>query len=93
MINAIEAGQRDNHQNGATMRLAWTRSDQLLRAEIFSIQDFSHHDGMLRALLRYEASDELRVTVGYEWNHGEYDTLFGSRRTNNSVFTELRWGY
>ncbi len=93
LINAIEAGQRDNHQNGATMRLAWTRSDQLLRAEIFSIQDFSHHDGMLRALLRYEASDELRVTVGYEWNHGEYDTLFGSRRTNNSVFTELRWGY
>ncbi len=93
LINAIESGQRDNKQNGASMRLAWTRPDQLLRAEIFGIQDFSHHDGMLHALLRYEASDAVRVSVGYEWNHGEQDTLFGSRRTNNSVFFELRCGY
>lgn len=93
LINAVESGQRDNNQNGASMRLAWTRPDQLLRAEIFGIQDFSHHDGVLRALVRYEASDALRLSVGYEWNHGEEDTLFGSRRTNNSVFMELRWGY
>jgi len=93
LINAIESGQRDNNQNGASMRLAWTRPDQLLRAEIFGIQDFSHHDGVLRALLRYEASDAVRVSVGYEWNHGEADTLFGSRRTNNSAFLELRCGY
>ncbi len=93
LINAVESGQRDNNQNGASMRLAWTRPDQLLRAEIFGIQDFSHHDGVLRALVRYEASDELRVSVGYEWNHGEEDTLFGSRRTNNSVFLEFRFGY
>lgn len=93
LINAIESGQRDDHQNGASMRLAWTRPDQLLRAEIFGIQDFSHHDGVLRALVRYEASDDLRVSLGYEWNHGEQDTLFGSRRTNNSAFLELRFGY
>lgn len=93
LINAVESGQRDDNQNGASMRLAWTRPDQLLRAELFAIQDFSHHDGVLRALLRYEASDECRVSVGYEWNHGEHDTLFGSRRTNNSVFLEVRYGY
>lgn len=93
LINAVESGQRDNNQNGATARLAWTRPDQLLRAELFGIQDFSHHDGVLRALLRYEANDDLRVSVGYEWNYGEADTLFGSRRTNNSVFLELRYGY
>ncbi len=93
LINAIKSGQRDNNQNGASMRLAWTRPDQLLRAEIFAIQDFSHHDGFLRALLRYEVSDDVRTSVGYEWNHGEPDTLFGSRRTNNSVFVEVRLGY
>jgi hypothetical protein len=93
LINTIKCGQRDNNQNGASMRLAWTRPDQLLRAEIFAIQDFSHHDGFLRALLRYDVSDDVRTSVGYEWNHGEPDTLFGSRRTNYSVFVEARLGY
>lgn len=93
LINAIEGGQRDEVQNGASVRMAWTRPDQLLRAEVFGIEDFTHHDGVLRALVRYEATDTLRVSVGYEWNHGESDSLFGSRRVNNGAFLELRLGY
>ena len=93
LINAIEAGQRDDYQNGATLRLGWTTDDELLRAELFAIEDFTHGDGLLKTKLSYQWTDAARVTVGYTWDHGASDTLFGSRHRNSGVFLELRQGY
>ena len=92
-INAVEAGQRDRYQRGATLRLAWSSSDQRWRAELFALQDFGQHDGIVRTLIRHDLSDDLRLSLGHEWNHGESDTLFGSLHDNNGLFMELRLGY
>lgn len=92
-INAVEAGQRDRYQRGATLRLAWSSSDQRWRVELFALQDFGHRDGIIRTLIRHDLSDDLRLSLGHEWNHGESDTLFGSLHDNNGLFMELRLGY
>ena len=89
----VEAGQRDRYQRGATLRLAWSSSDQRWRAELFALQDFGQHDGIVRTLIRHDLSDDLRLSLGHEWNHGESDTLFGSLHDNNGLFMELRLGY
>lgn len=92
-INAVEAGQRERYQRGATVRLAWNSSDQRWWVELFALQDFGQHDGIVRTLVRHDLSDDLRLSLGYEWNHGASDTLFGSLHDNTGLFVELRRGY
>jgi hypothetical protein len=93
LINAVRAGQRDEIQNGASMRLAWAPSDNVMRAEVFTVQDFTHGDGIVRAKFSYALTDDLRATAGYDWNHGRSDTLFGALRANNAFYFELRRGF
>lgn len=92
-INAVEAGQRERYQRGGTLRLAWNSSDQRWRAELFAVQDFGQRDGIVRTLVRHDLSDDLRLSLGYEWNHGGSETLFGSLHDNTGLFVELRQGY
>jgi hypothetical protein len=93
LINAVQSGQRDEIQNGASMRLAFAPSDNVVRAEIFAIQDFTHGDGIVRAKVSYALTDDLRATAGYDWSHGHSDALFGALRPNNAFYVELRRGF
>ncbi len=48
---------------------------------------------MIRFKASYAFTDEVRVTVGYDWNHGASDALFGFFKSNNGAYVELRRGF
>jgi hypothetical protein len=82
LINAIESGQRDDNQNGASMRLAWTRPTSCCTPRSSASRTSATTTACCArccATKPATSAREPRARIGYEWNHGEYDTLFGSR--------------
>jgi hypothetical protein len=89
--NRMIAGQLEQVQHSATLRLAWTALQETLKLEALGMFNFTTEEVMLRPKVTYDITDALTAAVGAELYFGPDETLFGTIQTAYSAgFAELR---
>ena len=76
--NRMIAGQLEQVQHSATLRLQWTALQETLKLEALGMFNFTTEEVMLRPKASYDITDALTAAVGAELYFGPDETLFGT---------------
>lgn len=93
VLDAILGGQQDRFSHGMTARISKTWLNDMLRAELLSVLHFTRRNWYLRPLVSYDASDNVKLSVGANLYSGGDDTFFGRLRKDSGLFAELRYAF
>jgi hypothetical protein len=90
-LNAIIGGQEAGASPGVTFRVSDQWLNNTLQAELLSLINLRRGDHYLRPLVTYDVSDRTRVLFGANLYGGPRDAPYGLQRSDNGVFTEIRY--
>jgi hypothetical protein len=62
-----------------------------LKLELGAISDVNHDSYLIRPRGYFSVNDSVKVTLGWDSFSGKQQSYFGSRKKNNTVFTELTY--
>ncbi len=76
-------------ERGLTLRVSERFFNELLKVEASGIFDLSNASRLLRTRINYAVNDQVKLYTGIDSFRGKDQSLFGSRRKNNTAFIEL----
>jgi len=90
---AAVSNQRDQMQQGASMRVSYKWFNETLEGEIAGVLSFTCLDYVIRPKVIYAFTDRWKGTVGADIFRGSGKTFFGRLRDNSAVYVELRYSF
>lgn len=93
ILDVILGGQQDRRSHGMTARISRTWLNDTVRAELLSVLHFTRRNWYLRPLVSYDATDNVKLSVGANLYRGGDDTFFGRLRKNSGLFAEFRYAF
>lgn len=93
MLNNLIFVQTRKNTYGMTARVANQWWNQTLSAELFVQHYFGDGSSYVHPMVSYALTDQLKVSAGAQYYRGRAQTLFGTMKNNNAVFTELRYSF
>lgn len=74
---------------GITLRVAHRALNERLALEVSGIADVSNRSAVVRPRLSYAISDNLKWGAGADFFRGKTQSFFGSRKENQTLFSDL----
>lgn len=90
---AAVTNQRDQVQNGASIRVSYKWFNETLEGELAGVLSFTRLDFALRPKLTYAFTDRWKGLVGADIFRGSKNVLFGRLRKNSGAYVELRYSF
>ncbi len=88
--NQMIAGQQEEWQHSAIVRLEWKLLQETLSLEALGMVNFITEEVMLRPKVAYDITDAFTITAGAEVYLGPDDSLYGSvEEVQSAGYTEL----
>lgn len=91
--NAVLFGQQERINFGFTSRISRRWFNDTMEAEIFMIVYLKPSNSHLRPLISYAFTDRIKGSIGAEMYVGGRETYFGSIKSNQAMFAEIRYGF
>lgn len=91
--NAVIDVHPERVNNGISFRISNKWLHDTLEAEILSVINITRNNSYFRPFVTYAFNDEWKITVGGELFSGDPDTQYGSIKSNQGAFLELRYGF
>lgn len=74
---------------GITLRVAHRALNERLTLEVSGIADVTNRSAVVRPRLSYSISDNLKWGVGADFFRGKTHSFFGSRKENQTLFSDI----
>jgi len=91
--NAIIHGQQERTMYGMTARVSADWLHDTLQTELLVVTNFSPDNSLIRPLVTYALSDQIKIRLGAEYYSGPDLSYFGSLERNRTVFLEFQQFY
>lgn len=81
----------DSFEKGFTLRISNRFMNHQLKLELGAISDANQGSYLIRPRGYFSVNDSIKVTLGWDNFSGKQQSYFGSRKKNNTAFTELTY--
>ncbi|WP_152625386.1 hypothetical protein [Cellvibrio sp. OA-2007] len=81
----------DSFEKGFTLRISNRFMNDRLKFELSAISDINHGSYLIRSRGYFSMNDSVKITLGWDNFSGKQQSYFGSRKKNNTAFTELTY--
>ena len=93
LLLAAVSNQRDQVQQGASLRVSYKWFNETLEGEIAGVLSFTRLDYVIRPKVIYAFPDRWKGTLSTDVFRGSGKTLFGRLQDNSAVYVELRYSF
>ena len=92
-ISSLGGGKKKRQEENFTALVSTDFWNQTLKPEVLFIWNTSQGDGWVRPRVRYDITDKLKATVGFNFFWGKRDDALGQMTRNDQIFAEIKWSF